>query len=194
MMVLFVRIMFVWQGAIPSTIGMLTSLLTLNLSYNCLEASRSRKLANCGLSGTIPSTVALLTNLKQLLLAGNSIVGIPDGVDPPASLQTIDLSSNFPPSGLSAFIGNFTNVPISVHLIFGSNLGGTIPDSIQFMTRWQDINFANYGLRGTIPSVLGALTNLQSIDMSSNSLEVWQLVNKIFEFVCPNNKFCLIIH
>ena len=82
-------------GTIPSTIGRLTSLQTLYLSFNSLV-------------GTIPSTIGGLISLQTLWFNRNSLVGtIPSTISALTSLQALYLSNNY------LTMGNATSVPIS---------------------------------------------------------------------------------
>ena len=80
------------SGDIPSELGNLTNLTTLNLSDNELSGEIPSELGNLtnleslyldhnALSGEIPSELGDLTNLRRLYLAGNSLTGcIPESL------------------------------------------------------------------------------------------------------------------
>jgi len=71
-----------FSGSIPTSIGLLSGLKLLNISYNSI-------------SGEIPHELGQLAELQELSLAGNEISGvIPDSLANLLNLNLIDLSRN----------------------------------------------------------------------------------------------------
>jgi Leucine-rich repeat (LRR) protein len=74
-------------GSIPPSIGNLTKLTYLDLSYNYGSAG--------SLSGNIPATIGMLEDLETLNLDGNNFTGpIPSSLGNFTKLVHMDLSSN----------------------------------------------------------------------------------------------------
>jgi len=94
------------HGSIPSSIGLFSSLMYLNLDHNSLTGtipstiSKLSHLTSLQLSynkfrGSIPSNISLLVNLVDLNLDANSLTGtIPVTLRSMSSLTSLSLSSN----------------------------------------------------------------------------------------------------
>jgi len=141
------------SGMLPSELGSLTNLQTLDLHNSSLSGKipswlgslttlQTLDLHNSSLSGTIPSWLGSLSNLQKLR---NSLSGtLPSELSSLTTLQTLDLSVN--------------------------NLSGKIPSWLGSLTTLQTLDLDSNDLSGTIPSELGDLTNWQWLDLSWNFL------------------------
>ncbi|XP_068645959.1 probable LRR receptor-like serine/threonine-protein kinase At4g36180 [Aristolochia californica] len=140
-------------GAIPISIGNLTSLRRLTLSNNFF-------------SGEIPSSIAALPALEELYLDNNLLQGeIPADLGQLQSLKRLELQGN----GLS---GEFLDLGSLQNLLFldASNnlLSGALPTNLP--SSLVVLSMRNNSFEGGIPSNLRRLTFLQVVDLSHNKL------------------------
>lgn len=142
-------------GKISPSLGNLTSLDMLDLSYNNFD-------------GPLP-LLNRLQRLKFLNLKSNHLQGvIPDGLTNCTDLLFLDLSKNFltgviPPSidSLSKLIG----------LRLGqNNLTGTIPTMLTNITTLQTLDLIYGQLTGKIPDELWQMPNIEELDLGGNNL------------------------
>jgi len=118
-----VRIELVWNaltGSIPSELGLLSDLKSLNLSNNSHRGS-------IGLTGSIPSELGQLSSLRVLHLDSNSLTGsIPSELGRLSSLKVLQLSGNDLESNIPTQLGQLTNLK---HLMLsGNDLTGCVPE------------------------------------------------------------------
>ncbi|XP_071722162.1 receptor-like protein 6 [Rutidosis leptorrhynchoides] len=141
---------------IPSAIGDLVELMSLNLSRS-----------NFG--GQIPSQVLKLTNLTSLDLSWNYLQGtFPTTIFELPRLQLLDLRLN---PELSGHLPEFhLGSPIKSLSFWGTNISGNIPSSIGNLTQLTMLNFGFNRLSGEIPSSLGKLIQLSYLDLGMNLL------------------------
>eukprot|EP00164_Ancoracysta_twista_P002100 GFYU01002775.1.p1 GENE.GFYU01002775.1~~GFYU01002775.1.p1 ORF type:complete len:518 (+),score=28.85 GFYU01002775.1:54-1556(+) len=86
-------------GTIPTSLGALTSLRVLDLSYNQL-------------TGGIPDWLGQLKSLKVLELQGNQLSGtLPDSLGQLTDMSTLDLRYNHLSGSIPASIENLKNIP-----------------------------------------------------------------------------------
>ncbi|GAU14516.1 hypothetical protein TSUD_250580 [Trifolium subterraneum] len=115
-----------------------------------------------GFSGKVPLELSNCSFLENLDLSGNKFSGnIPYGFKNLQNLQFMRLSSNM--------LTEFSNLR---ELQLGGNLfGGKIPLSMgSFQNLFYGLNLSANGLTGGIPSEIGKLKMLQSLDISLNNL------------------------
>ena len=143
-------------GVIPSTIGALTGLHTLDLSFNSL-------------SGSIPSEIGHMTALRSLFLLYNRLTSsIPSTLWLLTNLQWLDLDTNSLTGTLSSNIGSLQNL---VYLDLDTcPLHGTLPSSIGLLSSLQYLVLYNMGLSGGLPPSISRLTSLLYIDVGGNKL------------------------
>ncbi|XP_057991886.1 receptor-like protein EIX2 [Hevea brasiliensis] len=150
-----------FQGAIPSAIGNLTSLNNLDLSGNKLE-------------GAIPSAIGNLTSLNNLYLSGNKLEGaIPSAIGNLTSLNNLDLSFNELEGGIPASFKNLcklrfldlvsNNLSQEINEVF-EILSGCVSNGIEVLSLY------NCQLSGHLNNLLGQFKNLDSLDLSRNSI------------------------
>nr|XP_027186036.1 receptor-like protein EIX2 [Cicer arietinum] len=129
------------HGRLPSTLGNLTSLTYLVLSFNVLQ-------------GVIPSSIGKLCNLNILDLSENNITGTL-----PEFLQGIDNC---------LFRKPFPNL---VYFIMNNNqLHGKIPHWLVQLESLAGVSLAYNLLEGPIPISLGSLKNLMTLELEGNKL------------------------
>ncbi|KEH25051.1 putative protein kinase RLK-Pelle-LRR-XV family [Medicago truncatula] len=127
-----------FSGQIPSTLGDLVSLVSLNLSRN-------------GLQGQIPTSLGQMKVLKFLSLAGNNLSGsIPTSLGQMYSLQVLDLSTNSLTGEIPKFIENMRN--LTNVLLNNNNLSGHIPAGLVNVTTLSAFNVSFNNLSGYLPS------------------------------------------
>ena len=167
------------EGHLPSSIGNLTNLRTLDFSVNY------------GLSGSIPTEIGKLQKLHYLDLSYNQLSNIPSSIGNLINLTHLNLSNNQISGSIPSFIGNlinlqhldlngnqFTSIPSSicnlVNLLFldlsGNQLKGNIPASIGKLVDLRNLNLQRNQLSGNIPSSIGNLINLKNLDLWDNRL------------------------
>jgi Leucine-rich repeat (LRR) protein len=168
------------EGEIPQELELLTALNIIDLDFNAL-------------SGTIP-TLANLVNLQGLYLFDNFLSGeIPTSLGALTSLTTLDLDANALEGTLPTTLGSLRF--LEIFLVSNNLLTGTVPSQYRFLTRltsvafegnslegeisgavlqgWSAMNDLNLGdnlLSGDIPSEIGALVNIDFLDLYFNSL------------------------
>jgi len=143
-------------GAIPTEIGNLTNLTTLNLGSNAL-------------SGPIPSSIGLLTNLANLYLGSNALSGpIPSSIDGLTNLTYLALADNALSGPIPSQIGLLTG--LTYLGLANNNLSGPIPSEIGLLTNLTNLNLFNNDLSGAIPTEIGNLTGLTYLGLHRNAL------------------------
>ncbi|XP_052287564.1 probable LRR receptor-like serine/threonine-protein kinase At3g47570 isoform X2 [Citrus sinensis] len=168
-------------GTIPSELGNLSSLQTLDLSFNWFSGSipasifnmsslLSIRFTNNTLFGELPPNFCNhLSNLESLFLKSNMFHGkIPSTLSNCKRLRNISLSLNDFSGTIPKEIGNVTKL-IGLYLQ-GNQLQGEIPEELgnlgELVHLWLDNNF----LTGTIPSSIFNLSSLSILDLSHNGL------------------------
>lgn len=169
-------------GPIPSLIGRLTSLKTLNLNANPelsgqiplaignLVALESLYLLGVGkLSGVLPSTLCNLKNLKNLEITDTTISSqIPFCLGTLTRLQTLVLSDNQLTGSIPSSLGGLSSLlTLSIE---NNKLEGGIPATLGNIKSLLSLELQLNQLSGPIPSSLGSLVNLETIRLESNSL------------------------
>ena len=167
-------------GQIPSGLGSLTNLESLDLGWNQLTGTippELGNLANLGflylnsnqLTGTIPAELGSIANLIWLDLDGNQLTGtIPAELGSIANLRWLDLADNQLTGTIPAELGSIANLR---WLDLADNqLTGTIPAELGSIANliWLDLD--GNQLTGTIPTELGDLANLEWLSLDGNQL------------------------
>ncbi|MEM9885905.1 MAG: 3-coathanger stack domain-containing protein [Bacteroidota bacterium] len=192
-------------GSLPSNIGDLSSLQTLDLRENSLQGALPISLGNLaylkylllqnngGFTGNIPTQLGDLSNLKSLRLEVSQLTGgIPASLGNLDSLEYLGLSDNFNLGGtIPTTLGNLSNL----QYLYLKNCGltGSIPTELgdldAILLMWL---YAN-NLSGNIPTSLGNLTTLENLRLHLNNLDgnlpesLGDLVNLTFLELRDNN-------
>ncbi|TPX39472.1 hypothetical protein CcCBS67573_g10667, partial [Chytriomyces confervae] len=148
---------FCLAGPLPSTIGSLTQLTSLNLRSDFLYGPIPRSLGdliqlttlnlvNTNVTGPILLELATLANLKEL------------------ELQHRPLDEEMPDS-----FGNLVN--LEVLNMSSAGLRGPIPVSFRNLVNLVELNLELNELSGTVPDIFGGMSNLQMLELNNNNLE-----------------------
>lgn len=145
------------QGSIPASIGNLTLLNALTLYRN-------------NLSGPIPASLNQLTLLKTLSIGTNFFTGLIPNLSALTSLTYFDISNNLTLTSapIPSWIGNFTN--LQTLYLYSTNRNGSIPNELQNLINLKYLQIGANQLTGSFPTWLGNLTGLINVYIYSNSL------------------------
>nr|GEU81391.1 protein kinase-like domain-containing protein [Tanacetum cinerariifolium] len=144
-------------GSLPSSIGSLVGLTTLDLDGNQFK-------------GKIPTTIGKLQKLQYLSLSRNQFLGpIPDAFGNLSMLNKLYLYSNKLEDHIPSSIGNCKELN---YLDLSYNrLGGKIPKQLlQIPTLTILLNLSHNNLYGSVPSEVKDLKMLNILDLSFNNL------------------------
>ncbi len=144
------------QGSIPASIGSITTLLELDLSYNE------------NLSGPIPASINNLWQLEKLYLYDTSITGpLPAVWGGMVSLQRLNVNG----ADLDGSIPDgIWELPVIEQINFANNrLSGAIPEGLGY-TLATDVYLFNNELSGELPASMGNARNLVTLQLNNNHL------------------------
>ncbi|KAK0570621.1 hypothetical protein LWI29_004052 [Acer saccharum] len=171
-----------FDGHIPSSIGDMNSLETLDLSYNELSGEipehlakscinlRYLVLSNNSLEGQIFSAANFnLKYLSMLQLDGNHFIGkIPECLSNSSGLEGLYLSDNRLSGRIPSWLGNMSEL---VDLIMPNNhLEGPIPPEFCQLQNLQVLNLAENNISGNLPSCFNP-PQIQQVHLSRNKLQ-----------------------
>jgi Leucine-rich repeat (LRR) protein len=150
------------QGTISSSIGNLTSAISIDLSYN-------------ELGGKVPRSLGNLCNLREIRLSGNKwsqeISEVLESLSKCVSngLEILELYNAHLSGHLTDELGQFKNL---VMLSLGYNsISGPIPRSIGNLSSLRFLDLSTNQLNGTLPQSFGQLSKIESVYIGSNMLE-----------------------
>ncbi|XP_027182356.1 probable LRR receptor-like serine/threonine-protein kinase At3g47570 [Coffea eugenioides] len=177
------------NGSIPPGLFNLSALRNIDLNSNLLSGNLPRdlghrlpkllaiQLAGNNLGGVIPVSITNCSQLIILELSTNRFTSsIPDALGDLRLLQFLALYGNNltsdPTSMELSFITSLTKCKNLVFLGLGQNsLNGLLPASIgNLSATLQKLYIYSSGIKGTIPSQTGNLTNLILLALQSNQL------------------------
>ena len=169
------------SGAIPSELGNLSKLTSLDLRSGQLSGPIPSELANLPnltsldlsfnqLSGPIPAELGNLSNLTYLDLSFNQLSGpIPAELDNLSNLTYLNLSFNQLSGPIPAELDNLSNL---TYLNLSVNkLEGSIPTELARLSKLAGLDLSVNGLSGPVPAELANLSNLTHLNLSDNKLE-----------------------
>ncbi|KAF8685360.1 hypothetical protein HU200_043984 [Digitaria exilis] len=176
-----------FHGNIPPEVGNCSMLRVLKAGQNHLSGHLPTELFNVmslehlsfpnnNLQGTLhPEHVVRLSKLIILDLGGNRLNGkIPNSVGQLKRLEELHLSYNNMSGELPSALSNCSN--LKTLILQGNNfqgnnkLIGVIPTEIGQLKGLLSLNLSFNNLYGEIPQSIGNLSNLQALDLSYNNL------------------------
>ncbi|XP_042428243.1 leucine-rich repeat receptor protein kinase HPCA1-like [Zingiber officinale] len=145
-----------FNGSIPSTLGLVTSLGVLRLDNNKFE-------------GAVPSNINNLTLVTELSLANNQLTGLLPNLTGMNSLSNVDLSNNsFSPSEAPVW---FTTIESLTTLVIESGrLIGQVPAELFSLPQLQQVLLRDNGFNGTLNMGSNISPQLQLVDFRNNNI------------------------
>ncbi|PWZ29037.1 Receptor kinase-like protein Xa21 [Zea mays] len=166
-------------GQISSSLGNLTFLHTLDLSYNSFSGPLPllNKLRNLDilflgsnhLGDVIPDWLTNSSNLVDLDLSENNLNGhIPSNIGFLTKLEGIVLSNNNLTGVIPPTLGNISTLGVVDFSV--NQLSGSIPNKVWQIPNITVLSLAQNNLSGGIPDTLSNLSSLTSLGLNNNKL------------------------
>jgi len=165
------------NGSVSFLSGM-TSLVSLEMQDNRFNGSAPNlanllnlEYVNLSNNQFTSADIGVLPNLTYFIFSNNrSVIGtIPASLGGCQHLQYLDLSNcSFLGGGLPSELGALAE--LQYLNLSNDQLLGSIPDSYSGLTQLKELNLATNNLSGSI-GILGALTNLVTLNLSVNSFD-----------------------
>ncbi|GLU17305.1 hypothetical protein SLE2022_336800 [Rubroshorea leprosula] len=168
------------EGSIPASMGKLSQLTYLSLSYNNLSRQiptsltnltqlTSLFLSNNQFSGPFLASIGNLRQLTTLYLFSNNLSEqIPSSLANLTQLTFLELFNNQFSGPIPASIGNLRQ--LTILYLYSNNLSGQIPSSLANLTQLTSLDLSNNQFSGPIPASIGSLRQLTSLYLDSNNL------------------------
>ncbi|CAI5537419.1 unnamed protein product [Closterium sp. Naga37s-1] len=145
-------------GTIPAFIGMMKSLVYLNLAATGEE----------GLNGLLPRSIGNLVNLRELYLHKNRLTGRVNSIGKLTKLQRLLLGDNY---FRQVFPTNFKALRNLDYLSMRYNsFSGDMPAFIANLTKLSFLSLNDNLLSGNVPATYKNLKNLQTLNLQNNRL------------------------
>ncbi|KAL8486006.1 hypothetical protein ACS0TY_028060 [Phlomoides rotata] len=166
---------FALGGAIPPHVGNLTSLRSLDVSFN-------------NFTGTIPSELSNLRRLEEINVGYNDLGGdIPSGLGALSRLRRIILNNNTFSGGIPPSLFNISSLQILE--MEHNSIGGDIPQVVGNLSYLQIFKLGYNQLTGSIPKGIFNAPSLVEIILIYN-----QLSNNIPSDICNNTPRLKVLH
>ncbi|PRP78689.1 putative leucine-rich repeat receptor-like protein kinase [Planoprotostelium fungivorum] len=166
------------DGALPPSIGQITSLTQLDISHNSL-------------SGPLPDSFCQLNQIENLTLSYNLLEGqLPSCIRGLINLTYLDLSFNvFDGSASAAYAPNLLTLKLGRNLF-----NGELTRDISSLTYLELLDLTNNEMYGVVDaSHFGKMSSLSSIDLSYNNFtgDIYWLCNltQLTRIVLSSNHF-----
>uniref|UniRef100_J3NDN8 Receptor kinase-like protein Xa21 n=1 Tax=Oryza brachyantha TaxID=4533 RepID=J3NDN8_ORYBR len=168
-------------GMISPSLGNMTFLTVLNLSYNSfageipplgyLRRLKILTFESNSLQGRVPADLANCTNLRELYLLMNHLVGeIPTEVASLSKLGILDLSRNNLSGVIPPSLGNISS--LSELITTENQLEGRIPNELGQLSRLTVLAIGSNKLSGGIPQSIFNLSSLKAMSLERNQLRM----------------------
>ena len=166
-------------GTIPTGLGNLSNLTTLDLGINQLTGEIPTELGNLSslqiltlgrnpLSGEIPTELGNLSNLSSLILAQNQLSGeIPKELANLPNLEYLNLGRNQLTGEIPTELGNLSN--LTQLILHANQLTGEIPTELGNLSNLTFMFLNNNQLTGELPQSLTGLTMLVRLHFDNNA-------------------------
>lgn len=143
-------------GTLPSELGDLSELVTLDLASN-------------EVSGPIPAELGELTRLQTLSMTSNQLTGsIPAELGDLGDLVTLQLGGNLLSGPPPTALGNLSQLQLMS--LASNRLTGPIPTEFGGLSDLRRLLLHNNQFSGSIPGAVGDLANLEWLSLSQNQL------------------------
>ena len=144
------------SGSIPTELGSLSNLATLNLNGNQL-------------TGSVPTELGSLSNLTHLYLNGNELIGeIPTGLTSLSNLTVLNFGGNQLSGSIPTELASLSN--LATLNLGGNRLTGVIPAELGSLSNLTKLYLNGNQLTDGIPTELGSLSNLTHLFLNGNEL------------------------
>ncbi len=186
-------------GRIPASLGSLSKLKRLRLSYSNLSGFIPPELGNLSnlenlelddnnFSGQIPASLGDLSNLTNLTLARNGLSGlIPTELGNLSNLVELELNDNSLSGSIPASLGNLSKL---THFELQKNeFNGTLPESLQNLEKLEVLNASDNKLSEFGLTSMSGMTGLRVLDLGNNDFsgQLPTAISGIDVFLSNNN-------
>ncbi|CAL8998149.1 unnamed protein product [Prunus brigantina] len=183
-----------FHGEISSSLGNLTSIVNLDMSYcglyhipGGIANMTNLKFLNLGLShlqslilsynsfhGEISSSLGNLKSIVNLDLSSNQLAGnIPNSLGNLCKLTTLDMSMNNLNGSVSEIFESFSRCSsgqIESLSLSSNNLSGHLTDKLDHFEKLRFLDLANNSISGPLPPSFGKLSCLEEVRIDDNNL------------------------
>lgn len=139
--------------SLPQSIGMLTSLKSLDLEFNSLQS--------------LPETIGNLQSLQSLNLRYNNLTNLPGSFTNLKNLRNLDLAHN----NLKHLTPDFGNLAALEKLDLDKNNFEDLPESFGMLKNLTELKIWKNNLK-VLPQSFGGLSSLKNLNLAGNSLTV----------------------
>ena len=154
-------------GPLPPELGKLQQLEVLDVGWNVSD--NAAELSGAGITGPLPLEMGDMANLREARFAFNRIDGaIPRSLGNLARLEHLDISENDLTGAVPSELGQARS--LRELRLNNNSLSGALPGTLGGLTELELLDVANNTLDGPLPPELGQLTNLQVLQASGNRL------------------------